>query len=382
MMKRIILASILLLSSNAFSQQQMINETFEYDGYNRYQRIVLPENYTEGMPLVLNLHGYTSNGWQEMIYTGMNETADNNDFVLVYPNGLYDSYGLQFWDSGVDYEEVDDVGYINALIDTMITNYQIDESRVYVCGMSNGGAMAHQLACDLGGRIAAVASVTGTMNTTMYDNCSPERAIPVMQIHGTKDVVFPYYGMTENWIMGTTLPIDGVVAHWVWENWCWSVDSTNLPDIDPTEFSTITKYTYSNCTDNVSVELYKIHGGGHTWPNGFQIPWQPWTNRDINTNQVIWDFFSQYSLPTPTSTEEVATTELIIAPNPMQSETEISSPQLIKSISLFDLSGRKVMEKWSNSYQTTLRASHLPTGVYILEVNTTDALLREKLVIQ
>lgn len=379
-MKKVLL--FLLLSYTAFAQQ-MINETFEFEGHTRYHRIILPDSFTNNMPLVLNLHGYTSNGWQQMHYTGMNETADSNGFVLVYPNGLYDSYMMQFWDSSVDYEEVNDIGYISALIDSMSANYQIDESRVYVCGMSNGGAMAHQLACDLGEKIAAVASVTGTMNTTMYDNCYPERAIPVMQIHGTEDIVFPYYGMTENWIMGTTLPIDGVVAHWVWENWCWGMDSTNLPDIDPTDLSTITKYTYSNCTDDVSVEFYKVNGGGHTWPNGLQIPWQPWTNRDINTNQVIWDFFNQFSLPTNgTNTEDFEETTLSMAPNPSHFETTISHPSIMKHIRLLDLNGRVVLDKKINSGTHTIQTTSFSKGMYVVEIHTETEVIREKLIVQ
>ena len=106
---------------------------------NRNHIVYLPTNYTTDMPLVLNLHGYTDIAHNQMIYISMNLVADANDFVLVYPFGSTDQNGDAIWNSGVTSEDVKDLGYLSALIDTLLVNYQLNTSRVYICGFSNGG---------------------------------------------------------------------------------------------------------------------------------------------------------------------------------------------------------------------------------------------------
>ena len=199
-MKKCFTQSFILLIAIQFSVvafgQQDISGTIMHDGLERTYYLHLPTNYVEGtpLPLVFNLHGFSSNALEQGLYSNMNPTADANDFLVCYPEGTSDGNN-QFWNVGWNPTvTVDDVGFINALIDEFDANYSIDLTRVYSCGMSNGGFMSYKLACDLGERFAAVASVTGGMSHNQSNTCNPVRKIPTMQIHGTADPTVAYEG--------------------------------------------------------------------------------------------------------------------------------------------------------------------------------------------
>ena len=139
------------------------------------------------IPLVIYLHGYGWTAEQDMNYTRLYEVADTTGYIVVYPSGA------PYWNSGISdnpdlaTSDVDDVGFINALIDTLSAQYSIDFERVYACGYSNGGFMSYKLACQLSNRIAAIASVGGVMPNSLMKNCNPLRTMPILEIHGTND---------------------------------------------------------------------------------------------------------------------------------------------------------------------------------------------------
>jgi len=375
-MRKLLFATLILISFTAKSQT--FSESLMQDTIVRYYDIHYPPNYTSNMPVVINLHGYTSNGWQQEFYSGMSAIADSNNFIVVYPYGLRDNrYWIPFFNCALEEETVDDIDFMNRLIDTLIAENQVDSSRIYVCGMSNGGFMSNYLACELSERVAAIADVAGSMNDSVFYNCNPTRAIPTLQMHGTADSTVPYLGIDSNaFVMGEMHATEDIFDLWKSHNNCSTLDSVLIPDIDTTDFSHAIKYTYSSCDDNVESVLYKIINSGHTWPNGVQIPWQAWVNRDINGSQVIWDFFQQYAInfnpPTLVENIEFASN---LYPNPAKNNITIANSYLGK-ISIYNMMGMEVATFEKTDEQLNINIRNLSSGAYYIACNT----IREKFI--
>ena len=260
----------------------------EHDGLTRSFNIFVPDTYdpSEPVPLLFCLHGYGSNHDVIMEYTDFNTIASSENFIAVYPQGSLLN-GITHWNVGgwTVGSFVDDISFIDLIIETVSDSYSINLHRIYSTGMSNGGYMSFLLACQLSEKIAAVASVTGSMTPQTFYSCQPQRAISVLQMHGTSDGVVPYGG-NQAWTMG----INTVVNYWRTHNNC-SASPTiiDLPDIYTFDNSTVQEITYSNGDNNTMVKHYKVNGGGHDW---FGV----WGNRDINATELIWEFFSMYDI--------------------------------------------------------------------------------------
>lgn len=283
---------------------ETINGSIQHDGLEREYILYVPDIYTGTIPvpLILNFHGYGSNAFQQMNYGDFRSIADAEGCLVAHPQGtLFEGtthWNVGGWTAG---STADDVGFTAALIDALSTDYAIDPDRIYATGMSNGGYMSFLLACQLGNRIAAIASVTGSMTPETYMDCLPEHPMPVLQMHGTGDTVVPYTGAS--W----TKSIDDVLAFWVSENNCNNPpETTMLPDSDPNDGSTVERIVYSDGSNGVSVVHFKIFGGDHAWPG--TAFGGPGTNYDIDASDEIWTFFSRYDIngrlddPTPTAT--------------------------------------------------------------------------------
>ena len=274
--------------------QNATTETLIHDNIERSYILYVPSSYdgANSVPLVLNLHGYSSNAGQQMIYSKFYEIADIEGFILIHPEGTINNLGEQFWNIA-DFSEIDDVGFLSALIDTVSGEYNINTNRVYAMGMSNGGFMSYQLACELSDKIAAIASVTGSMLADQIMSCSPNRPVPVMQIHGTADQIVLYEGEPLSGIVS----IDDVVSYWVSFNNCYSEAFLSIiPDNNTFDLSTVEHYVYDGGNNDSSVEFYKVINGGHTWP-GAEIPlFGNNTNQDFNASQEIWGFFNKYNI--------------------------------------------------------------------------------------
>lgn len=339
--------------------QQNINSSLTFDGIERLFTIHLPPDHdpAEAWPLVINMHGFGSNRTEQQFYANMNPVADENGFIVVYPQGVFNSWNVG-WVFG---SQADDVGFIEALTDVLIADWGADPERVYATGMSNGGFMSYRLACELSDRIAAIASVTGGMVPGLADNCDPGRAVPVLQLHGTADDVVPYEGSF------LTAPVDSTIAFWRGYNGCMS-DSivTEVPDLDPADGSTAQNIRFEDCTDGATVEFYRIEGGGHTWP-GSPIDIGA-TNQDFDGSKEIWRFFSQFTLSGAVSS--VAATrpdpEVRLGPNPFQDRLRVEMEGL-RFIVVRDYAGRSVYAGALRSGETLL-LNRLRLGMYTLEL--------------
>ena len=172
--------------------------TLQVDGRERSWLIHVPPKYDpqKRSPVVLIFHGGGSNAEQMIRFCGLNEKADQQGFIAVYPRGTGRFERLLTWNGGnccgyAQSNKVDDVAFVRALLDDLATVANIDPKRVYATGMSNGAIMCYLLASELSDRIAAIAPVAGPMGTEM---CSPKRPVPVIHFHGTDDQFAPFNG--------------------------------------------------------------------------------------------------------------------------------------------------------------------------------------------
>jgi len=363
-MKKLLLSFLFIGSLiNTQAQTTVIDSIFVGGQYRSY-RLYVPTIYTgaTARPLILNLHGYTSNAQQQQLYSNFMPIADTANFLMVYPNGTYSS-GQRFWNAGISNLLVDDIGFLSALIDSLDLTYNINLNRVYSTGMSNGGYMSHTLACELSNRITAIASVTGSIFNTQYGpNCHPMRPVPVMQIHGTADPTVPYTGST------SSMPIDTVVKYWVTKNNCNPTATfSNVPNTSTTDGCTAEHYQYNGGNLGSTVELFKIIGGLHTWP-GFPFGGSG-TNLDINASKEIWRFFSKYTLSSLTAINEneALAKSLILYPSPANSTLHFNlENESLASIEVSDILGKVILKETTQT--NSISVQHLTPGIYFLSV--------------
>ncbi len=366
-MKRILVLLSLFGILITVNCQQTLYETIIHDGIEREYILYIPANYTgsNNVPLIFNFHGYGSNATEQMFYGDFRPISDTAGFIIVHPQGTLFN-GVTHWNVGgwTIGSTVDDVGFTDALINSLSSNYSIDSSRIYATGMSNGGYMSFLLACQLNHKIAAIASVTGSMTPETYDNCTPVHPTPILQFHGTSDLVVPYGGAI--W----TQSIDDVLQYWVSYNSCnTNPIITNLPDIDPNDGSTVTHYIYEDGIDNVVTEHYKIVGGGHTWPGS--LLGGSGTNHDINASVEIWNFFLRFKLLEGILDITVSNQEVFnIYPNPTVSNITIESNLSIPvEYNIMSVYGNVLNKGTVYPGDQVLELSMLPPNIYLISID-------------
>ncbi len=233
----------------------------------------LPQHYdpTVPTPLLILLHGYGATGVIQDLYFGLTPLSDAQTFLYAYPDGTLDATGKRFWnatDACCDFGNipVDDVAYVNAIIDDVSARYTVDTHRIYVVGHSNGGFMAHRLACDLSSRVAAIVSLAGA---TWEDpsRCVPTHPISVLEVHGDADTVVSYTGgrVADFPGIGVFPGARATVADWATLEGCpgMLMDTGMRLDLDSSLPGAETEVDrYAGCTRG-AVELWTIHGGGH-----------------------------------------------------------------------------------------------------------------------
>ncbi len=272
--------------------QETVSGSITHDDLEREYILYIPDSYDGATPapLLFNFHGFGSTASEQMFYGDFRPIADRAGFLVVHPQGTL-FQGITHWNVGgwTAGSTVDDVGFTEALIDALSSEYNIDAERIYSTGMSNGGYMSFLLACQLSERFAAIASVTGSMTPETYDESNPQHPTPILQIHGTSDSVVPYEGTI--W----SESIDTVIQYWVDYDNCNPIPTiTALPDIDPTDGSTVEHVVYSDGDNGVAVEHFMVVGGDHTWPGSAYGG--AGTNYDIDASEEIWSFLSRYDI--------------------------------------------------------------------------------------
>jgi polyhydroxybutyrate depolymerase len=259
--------------------------TLDHQGHERTFTVHVPASYDRTpTPLVFDLHGYSESAQQQAELTSLATKAEAEDFIVVHPDGLG---FLKGWNAGSCCNgEDDDVDWVDTLIDTLSSELCVDEKRVFVTGLSNGGAMSARLACELSDRIAAIAPVAGTPVIDM-SACTPSRPVSVLAFHGTSDTIVPYNG---NALFGVP-SVDATIERWTEINGC-----TGSPAVTFDQ-GEVTCSTFSSCAQSTEVTLCRVDGGGHTWPGGQARPLYGHTTDDIDATDRIWSFFEQHPLP-------------------------------------------------------------------------------------
>lgn len=270
-----------------FSMANRTNGKLVTSGQVRRYLLHVPESYdgSQPVPLVISIHGFAEWPAHQAKISGWNDLADEHGFIVVYPSGT--RFPKRWRTNGTSME---DVIFISDLIDKLEQQYNIDKARIYANGLSNGGGMSFLLGCRLSDRIAAVGGVAGAYALPVED-CNPPRFVPMIAFHGTADPIVNYLGQPGR--EGFSLPnISDWAAALADKHDCVLDASLLLAD------GKVRGVQYSNCTDGAEVVLYTVEGGGHTWPGGEPLP--EWltgiTSQDIDATQMMWDFFTRFSL--------------------------------------------------------------------------------------
>ncbi len=261
-------------------------------GQRRSYRLHVPASYDPAtpVPLIISIHGFAEWPAHQMQTSRWNDLADQHGFIVVYPAGT--GFPRRWRASGgSSADAMQDVTFIADLIDDLAARYNIDRTRIYANGLSNGGGMSYLLACQLADRIAAAGGVSGAYLFPL-SACQPSRPVPFIAFHGTADRIVPYEGGPS---ASFDLPFP-VVPDWIagWANHS-GCDATpaSLPGR-----GAVSGVQYTGCRAGAEVIFYTIAGGGHAWPGGVPLPRfiVGQTSQDIDATAVMWEFFSRHAL--------------------------------------------------------------------------------------
>ncbi|TYL92858.1 prolyl oligopeptidase family serine peptidase [Bradyrhizobium rifense] len=282
-------------------------DTIDVNGVMRSYTAQLPAK--KPAPLVIVLHGKTQRGADMITRTAWPQVAKREGLAVVFPDGLNHAWADARTKAGPELRGppagTDDVAFIAKLVEKLVADGTADAKRVYVTGVSNGGAMVMTLVCARADLFVAGASVIMNLTDETAVTCHPSRPLPMLIMNGTADPLIPYEGGRGS----SYFAADGfwstekTVAFWRELNGCESDDAsvTDLPDKAPNDQSSVTRIT-SHCPAGLDVLLYRVNGGGHRMPGfapdarfpkvatGLLGP----QNGDIDGAETIWAFFSQF----------------------------------------------------------------------------------------
>lgn len=243
------------------------------------------------LPVVLDFHGWAAGARDYAAYTGFDSKADAEGFLSVHPEGTgwFPSWNAGACCGSAQRDEVDDVAFVDVLLDDLARVARVDPARIYATGMSNGAMFAYRLACQRSERIAAIATVAGA---THVEPCHPARPVPVLHIHGLSDPVAPFRGGSRWWSSFDAASVPDVVADWGARDGCALTPYAVLSQGE------VTCTGYPGCARGAEVVLCTVQTGGHTWPGArFEIGALGAATEDLNATDAIWRFFQKHPLP-------------------------------------------------------------------------------------
>tara|TARA_B100000963_G_scaffold60430_2_gene48315 strand:+ start:4650 stop:5705 length:1056 start_codon:yes stop_codon:yes gene_type:complete len=276
--------------------QQQINKTMIHDGNAREYIVYIPASYdsSTSYPLLFSFHGGGGTSSDFINTNDLRPIADTAGFIAIYPQAAIDPDDGSFSWLHKAPTTHNDIFFIEAIIDTLSTQYMIDNNRVYACGYSEGGIFSYELGCRLNNRIAAFSSVSGSMlvdafRDSYYDLgiCSPVHPTAVLLIPGTNDMsphstysgFQPYY-----------MSADEITTYWSnYNNTDINPVISQLPNINTFDGSTVERRVWENGDNCVRVEELKVIGGDHDWPGNSG-------NMDISASVEVWNFVSKFDI--------------------------------------------------------------------------------------
>ncbi len=296
------------------------------DGYpDRPYDVRLPAGYdpTVAAPVVIVLHGGGGSAIDAETMTCpdgdrdgadcLQALGDDEGFITVFPNGsgFPPLRRLRTWNAGggkdgwnctsgrACAEGIDDMAYLDAVVDDLGDRFHVDRGRLYAVGLSNGAALAHRLACERAGTVAAIVAVAGSNQYSTTATCAPSEPVAVMQVHGTDDPCWTYETSGRACIDRTGRKLGAVesVEGWAERLGCTSETTSRFPD--PVDDGTSTSArTWTGCDGGAEVVLATVVGGGHTWPDGDPALSERVvgaTTRDWG-NEVVWAFLARFAV--------------------------------------------------------------------------------------
>jgi len=258
------------------------------------------------VPLVFVFHGGGGTAAGTMGLSRFNAVAEREKCIVVYPQGIGRSWndGRVTQVSQAHRENVDDLAFFDALLARISKVHRIDPKRVFATGISNGGIFSHYLAANRAEKIAAIAPIVGGIAEPFDQRFHPAQPVSVLIIQGVADPLVPYTGgkvaAGDGKDRGSIIATDAAVKLWVQANGCLPTPETStLPDLDPKDECNTQTFAWKGGRIGSEVMLYRVEGGGHTWPGGIQYLPQRIIGRvthDFDSN-AVWEFFKQHPKP-------------------------------------------------------------------------------------
>lgn len=352
----------------------MLATSFAQDIYdsvfigNRWRTFMthLPSGYSSSItyPLVLCFHGGQSGtqssrlGWQAVAYMSkLSQKADAEGFIVVYPEGTVINNN-RTWNAGgccqpATGNNIDDVGFVSLLIDTLKNRYPIHSKKVFASGSSNGAMLCYRLACELSDKITAIATVSGTQE---YVPCNPMRKIPIISFHSKVDAAVPYQGGIGQGPSGTDFTSqDSTLRIWTAKNECATRDT--VVNGGSTGF---TQIRIHNCRCSVEVHHFATTDGGHSWPGG--NPNNNPVSTQIDATAQMWSFFKNLSLECD-DVSGTASEGIHVYPNPSRGLFQVRFAGSNISYQVFNSLGQRLKNGVTTRY---IDLSAFPSGIYFI----------------
>jgi polyhydroxybutyrate depolymerase len=271
-------------------------EDLIFNDLDRRYHIHLPSDYdvSSPLPLLIALHGRLGTGKKMIKQTGFNRIADREGFIAVYPEGFKRGWADGRGISHADKRDVDDVAFIDRLINVLEEEFPIDSSRIYIAGHSNGGFMAQRLAIEQPQHFAAIAVVAASVSEWLATRFTSGGMMPILFINGTADTVTPYLGGRQPG-GARVLSVEDALKMWAHFNGCKeapAVRETHELNNGPL----VSVSTYGSCKKHSQVKLYTIQGGGHVWPGESEDisgSGHAKMGKGIDASEEIWKFFKR-----------------------------------------------------------------------------------------
>lgn len=364
---------------------QWVNKSFTYDSQTRSYRVYTAPNYNPANPasLVITLHGLGDNMTNFSTALKFKYIADTANIVIICPQAYSDPLAGTAWNSGAGMyvsgygwyfpnSTINDMGFINRLIDTARANYSIDPSRMYLCGFSMGGFMTERMALQSNLQFAAFASMSGTIGAGIT-TLNPGRSVPIAHFHGTADsTVF----FTDNQF---GLDADSLVRFWLSNNNCNPVpDSSRLNNTALADSITVDKFAYAGSNTDEEVLFYRMNGAGHT------ILFEP--NNDMTEIREIWHFFKRHQNFTAQVAEQDFTQNVQVYPNPAADFINVILPETSEKIKveIYSVHGALVYSAivQNSFHHISLDKAKFHNGMYLIRVSGASVNYTQQIIIQ
>lgn len=347
----------------------------EFEGKNRQYKIYTPSNLNPSAKVVVLLHGLGAT-MNDFDLSSWPTIADTANLILISPQGLpFENQIIGtiqgVFNSGMILDvpflgqipinsDVNDVGFISSLIDTVISKYNIDQNRIYATGFSNGGFMTQRLACELTHRLSAVASVSGT-RAKAFPACGPGTYLPVAHFHGDADSVVRLDGYVSSGTIGDFLGItvDSLLNYWATANHA-GISSQTILHGDSNSNLYAESTLYKNSNDKTVLQYCLIYGGEHRY-YGYNS-----TNNGFDIADLTWIFFNQHQTPGTLKINPIEMQSSLLYPNPAVDFISLDDQNhQIQQVTIYSSTG-SLLHSQTNQFDK-INVSYLQSGIYLVE---------------